>query len=448
MTDSPTILVTGADQHQGLAIIRGLGRAGARVIACGPKPTSVGLYSRYTAERCVYTSPFDDKERFTSDILNILRRTKPDLVMPGVETTLVVLDEHRREIETFAPLAAPPSEVLQRAVDKVMTLELAQRLGVPTPATILGGSTNEILAKAARLRFPVAMKPRGNARYAPTAHRLDFKVRYARDLRELAEVLAPLPLQSDCLLVQECVRGMGVCVSGIFDHGEPVTMFPYARLREVPLSGGVSVLRQSIELDDRLKVYVTRMLGELGWHGVAMVEFKFDPTEDRFVLMEINPRFQASTALSLDIGINLPHLVACLYLGQHVQRSSGYRVGVRERWLHGDLLALFHHLTGQSQDPTRSNPLFSPPSKMRFLWQFLRDFRPGTKYDEFELDDWRPGLMEGMQLIRLVLGWGLGAVSRILRLPLRWLRVRPSRAPSDPRDRETTRTRMRVPTNR
>src|SRR2546425_1546995 len=401
VTDSPTILVTGADQHQGLAIIRGLGQAGARVIACGPERTSIGLYSRYTAERCVYASPFDDKERFTRDILNILRRTQPDLVMPGVENTLVVLDEHRHEIEKFAPLAAPPSEVLRHAVDKARTLELAQRLSVPTPATILGGTTEEILEKAARLRFPVAMKPRGNARYAPTAHQLDFKVRYARNLKELAEVLAPLQLQPDCLLVQECVRGMGVCVSGIFDHGEPVTMFPYARLREVPLSGGVSVLRQSIELDDRIEAYVTRMLGELRWHGVAMVEFKFDPTENRFVLMEINARFQASTALSLDVGINLPYIVACLYLGQEVRRPSGYRVGVRERWLHGDLWALFYHLTGQSQDPTRSNPLFTPPSKMSFLWQFLKDFRPGMKYDEFKLSDWKPGLMEGMQLIRL-----------------------------------------------
>jgi len=416
VSDAPTILVTGADQHQGLAVIRGLGRAGARVIASGPERSSIGLYSRYAAERCVYASPFADRDGFVRDILEIVGRTKPDLVMPSVETTLVILDEHRDEIERVAPLAAPPSEVLRHAVDKVRTLELARRLGVPTPATVMGGSAEEILASAGRLSFPVALKPRGNAWHRATAHQLDFKVRYARTLSELAEVLAPLPLGPDCLLVQECVPGVGVCVSGVFDHGEPVAMFAYARRREVPLSGGVSVLRQSLALDDRIKAYVTRMLGELGWHGVAMVEFKFDPAANRFVLMEINPRFQASTALSLDIGINIPHLAACLYLGAKMPRASGYRVGVSERWLRGDLGALFQHLTGHSQDPTRSSPLFTPPSKTRLLFRFLKDFRPGMKYDEFKLDDWKPGLVEGMHVLRLMLGWGLGAGRRLLRL--------------------------------
>jgi NAD(P)-dependent dehydrogenase (short-subunit alcohol dehydrogenase family) len=51
------VLVTGADQHQGLAVIRGLGQAGVTVIACGPTAQSVGFRSRYAARRHVCWRP-------------------------------------------------------------------------------------------------------------------------------------------------------------------------------------------------------------------------------------------------------------------------------------------------------------------------------------------------------------------------------------------------------
>ena len=109
----------------------------------------------------------------------------------------------------------------------------------------------------------------------------------------------------------------------------------------------MSVLRESIPLDRKVASYVTRMLAELEWHGVAMVEFKHDEARDDHILMEINPRFQASTALSLDAGLNLPQLVAHLYGCAPAPRvDAGYRIGVRERWLRGDLTSLAAHLGG------------------------------------------------------------------------------------------------------
>src|SRR5256885_7534625 len=56
------------------------------------------------------------------------------------------------------------------------------------------------------------------------------------------------------------------------------TLFPYTTLfrSEFPLSGGVSVVRKSIPLDERLAAYTIALLRQIAWHGVAMVEFKYD----------------------------------------------------------------------------------------------------------------------------------------------------------------------------
>jgi hypothetical protein len=194
----------------------------------------------------------------------------------------------------------------------------------------------------------------------------------------------------------------------VCDHGRPLALFAYERDREVPLTGGVSVRRRSIPLDHALRRHTTTLLGAIGWHGVAMVEYKYDPWTDEYVLMEINGRFQASTALSLDAGLNLPHLVATLFAGAPLPEVPHYRVGVEERWLRGDILALVGawrapiapHLPGQR----------APQDRWAATWEFLHDFRPGMYYDEFKRDDWRPGVVELREMAEEALRWFVAGV--------------------------------------
>ncbi len=417
----PKVLVLGADQHQGLAVIRGLGMAGIPVVACGTSPRSIGFYSRYATETWRYTPPSDDRKRFLDDVAGILSRSRPGLVIPAVESTLVVLSDARELVERYATLAAPAPEVLEYAIDKGRTLRLAERLGVPVPRTVRGDTVGEILTQAGALRFPLAIKPRGHGLHLSTAHALDFKVRYARDQRELEQVIRPFAQDAKALLVQEYVQGVGRCVAAVCRHGEALALLAYSREREYPLSGGVSVVRKSIPLEERLAGYVTTLLGEIRWHGVAMVEFKYDPPADRHTLMEINGRFQASTALSLDAGINLPYLTACVYGVGEPGPAQPYRVGVVERWLRGDLLALRDALTTRWRHAPEIGPIGGLPSRAQVVRQFLHDCRPGVYYDEFKWQDWKPGLVEAASLIAMVLGWAIHWTTRVGRGALRAL---------------------------
>jgi predicted ATP-grasp superfamily ATP-dependent carboligase len=414
MTERMKVLVTNAENNQGLAVIRGLGLAGVPVVACGTTRRGLGFYSKYATEKFQYTSPYESKSQFVRDILSIVRQTNPSVILAG-ESTLVVLDAARREVEQFTKLGAPRSEILRYAVDKAKTIELAERIGVPVPRTVQGGSSAEVLEKAATLRFPVAVKPQGHLLYGPTAHALDFKVRYARTLQDLEQTLRPYGEHSGYPLVQEFAPGVGVCVSAVFRDGDPVAMLAYLRARNYPLSGGVSTIRKTIALDERLKAYVTALLGELRWHGVAMVEFKYQEPADSYTLMEINGRFQASVALSLDAGINLPYLTACVHTGRPVQGPASYRIGVEERWLKGDLLALREHLMRKAPDTTRLRAMHDLPSKRRAFWQFLRDFRPRMRYDEFKAYDWKPGVVEAAAIGATLVEWARMLAGNVVR---------------------------------
>jgi predicted ATP-grasp superfamily ATP-dependent carboligase len=404
-------LVTGADEHQGLAVIRGIGMGGVEVVAAGINPGCLGQRSRYATISECYTAPSKDPERFIDDIIAIAERTKPAVIVPSVESTLVLLSRARERIERIAPLAAPHPETLEFALDKSQTLALAGRLGVPCPRTVTGATAKEVLDRAENLNYPVAIKPRGNALHASTLNAISFKCNYARDRSELAQVLSTLEGDVVAVLVQEFARGTGRAVAAVCKHGEPLELFAYSRDRETPLSGGVSVLRTSIPVDDQLRTYTTALLSAIRWHGVAMVEFKYDAPTGAYTLMEINGRFQASTALCLDAGINMPLMVASLYAGWTLPAQTVARIGVTERWLRGDLMALRGALFG---GPPRA-PGVKPP-RLPVVRDFIRDFRKKDLcYDELHPGDNGPAKHEFGTLLEMLGDWTIEGAKAMVR---------------------------------
>jgi predicted ATP-grasp superfamily ATP-dependent carboligase len=423
------VLVTGADQHQALAVIRGLGMAGIPVLATSATPNNIGFASRYAQETALYTDPHKSTERFALDIVDLIKRHDVTIIIPAVESTLVALDRHRELIERHALLAAPDSATLDWAVDKLKTLQLAEQVGVPVPKTLSTNDLEEALAEIQNFQFPVALKPRGNSLHSSTRNQLKFKVKYARSPEELERMLRAMHRTGTLPLVQEYIQGTGVCAAALFDHGKPVVILPYQRLRELPLTGGVSVLRKTLPRDERLESFVIRLLQAKKWHGTAMVEFKHDGAKNRYTLMEINGRFPASTALSLDAGVNLPHLAYCLHAGLPMPAEKhDYRTGVQERWLQGDFRALMAHLRGTTWREAVPEARARLPSHGRAVRDFLLDFRPGMHYDEFKWHDPWPGVRETQFWLRSSARAVVGALRRLSR----WSRQLAREAVKDP----------------
>src|SRR6185312_9651469 len=75
----------------------------------------------------------------------------------------------------------------------------------------------------------------------------------------------------------------------------------HERIHALPVTGGASTYRRSIEPPEALLRATDTLLSHLRWHGVAMVEFKVAPDGD-FRLMEINPRLWGSLPLAVAAG--------------------------------------------------------------------------------------------------------------------------------------------------
>ncbi len=130
-----------------------------------------------------------------------------------------------------------------------------------------------------------------------------------------------------------------------------------------------------------------------------MVEFKVDADSSKPLLMEINGRFWGSLQLAIDAGVNFPFLLLNMAMGKAgTLPENGYRVGVKSRWLLGDLDQLVMRLT--KSDRALNLPP-GAPSKLRSLVSFCRFFERDLFYEVEDLDDCGPSFLEILRYVRL-----------------------------------------------
>ena len=71
----------------------------------------------------------------------------------------------------------------------------------------------------------------------------------------------------------------------------------------------------AVDLPD-LTEAVGRFLESIGWCGPAEAEFIRDATRERFILIELNPRFPGWIGFGVELGVNLPRKALLATMGR------------------------------------------------------------------------------------------------------------------------------------
>ena len=382
------ILVTDSDTRSGLAVVRSLGRAGQEVFVAGERHPSLASVSRHCRGFEPCPNPGHDPDGFVPAIAEAARRRQIELVVPTTEITTLLLTQQREGLPENCRLPFADANTVANASNKAWVVQLAADLGVPVPRTIVVDSAAQALV--IDMPFPVVVKP-ARSRVRTDGVWLSTGVGYAQNLDDLRQKLEALPAAVFPVLLQERIEGPGRGLFACFDRGRPVALFAHRRLREKPPSGGVSVLCESAPLDPVAVDYGTRLLSRLGWQGVAMVEFKQDQRDGSLRLMEINARFWGSLQLAIDAGVDFPRILADVAGGNGPAGPGPYTVGVRTRWLAGDLDALLLLLTRSRQ---RLDLPASHPGRLASLASFLRPWGGNLNFEIERRDDFGPARLE------------------------------------------------------
>ena len=373
------VLVLDARQRSALAVARSLGKQGVPVFTAEESRDALARCSRYSKQFFSYPSPRLHPERFIEVLTEIVRDHHIDMLFPMTELTTTLLLNHQ---EAFPGIIIPCPELqrVEKLANKCTLMRTAESLGVPVPRTWYVDDPAHPPDLQDSVPFPAVLKP-GKSWLHVEGRWQRVAVRFPANELILNKIIdSEAAFQTHPYMIQECVAGQGQGVFALYDRGKPLAFFAHRRLREKPPTGGVSVLSESIAVDPTLESHARALLDNAGWHGIAMVEFKVAPDGTPY-LMEVNTRFWGSLQLAVDAGVDFPWLLYQVATGTTPQTVTGYKLGIRLRWLLGDIDNLYLTLKD------RRNSL---KNKLAALIRFLTPAPFRTRHETNRWNDLAP----------------------------------------------------------
>lgn len=386
MQGSKKVLVLDADLAPALAVVRSLARHGLEIDVASHAENPLAGYSRHARSRLRYPDPMQAPLPFIDWLNSHASGSAYDLIIPVTERTAVPLFRHRDQAGNL-PVALPANESLDIALDKAKTVNLASQLGVPVPQSWLIEQLESLDPLKQTLAYPVVIKP---ARSMGSADQgiVQLGVDYAFGESELVAKVTHA-LRFGQVILQEYFRGQGVGIELIANHGKIEYAFQHLRLHELPLTGGGSSLRKSVAVEPELLEASQKLMAALNWHGVAMVEFKWNPDTRQFRLMEINGRFWGSLPLAVSAGADFPAMLHELLTQGRISPRPPARLNMIGRKLGSDIF--WYEQVLRRNAPEK---LVTLPTHSQLVKDALLILSPRHRFDIQQWRDPMPGLID------------------------------------------------------
>jgi predicted ATP-grasp superfamily ATP-dependent carboligase len=323
------LLITNAEYGQTLSIIRSLASKDIEVIVAGWNKFATSYYSRYVKRHYIYTHPQKDQKKFITDIIKILKKEKPDVLLPVGVGTFITVSKYKDRLKSLVKMPVTDYPQLLRAHHKFKAMKIAEETGVPYPKTFIIKDLKNIDNILKELKFPVIVKARlGSGSFG----RANTKAEVMKTIKEIGEGQnSEGVIENNNPIIQEFIPGKihDCCV--LFNNGKLRAALTQKRVKTIPIDGGPGIINKTT-WEPELIDYSKKLLGAIKYHGPAQVEFIRDSKTNQPKLIEVNTKFWGTSALSIKAGMNFGLLAFKLALDGDIDPVWDYKKGIYYKW--------------------------------------------------------------------------------------------------------------------
>jgi carbamoyl-phosphate synthase large subunit len=264
--------------------------------------------TKFFVDDFVRVPPADDPA-FVAACFDVVRRLRIELFVPIiVEREFLPLEAARGEFERLGCRVAVPSrEIVLNAGDKLAFARFLERLAIETPKTVAYASD------LTQMHFPAYLKPRRGSGSVGTQR------------FESEETLHEAARGRSDLIVQEAVDGTEFTVDCFAaEAGRVVAAVPRER---IAIKAGVSVKGRTYH-HPHIEAIASEVVAKTGIAGPANLQGMLRE-DGSFSIIEMNPRFSGTLALTTAAGINFASLLLDQFEGKPIADLRGrHRAGV------------------------------------------------------------------------------------------------------------------------
>jgi predicted ATP-grasp superfamily ATP-dependent carboligase len=378
-------LITGSD-YRGLGVARSLGRRGIPVWLLKGRGHYLAAVSKYARNSEVW--PLGDEAQRVDFLLDLAKRkgVKGWVLIPTDDAVVGLVARHHDVLAKQFCLTIPPWEKLSWFCDKRQLNKLARELKVDQPWTVYPRDREEVTQL--RCSFPVIIKPALREAYNPLtaakAWRVDDRPSLIARYDKACSMMAP-----ELIMIQEVIPGWGEAqfsYAALCQDGRPLASVVARRARQYPTDfGQFSTYVETID-DPGVVQPSVRLLKAVRYTGLVEVEFKRDPRDGRFKVLDVNPRVWGWHTLGSRVGVDFSYLLWRMVRGEAVPEVHG---GPGARWIRMNTdfpVAILEIMRGRLS-----------------LGDYLRSLRRPFESAVFAPDDPLPSVLETPRLIYLFL---------------------------------------------
>jgi len=309
--------------YQGLGIVRSLGRRGVPVCVVDDE-LSVSRFSRYSTHSVRLANLRDEREAINA-LIEVGERLGLQgwVLYPTREELVAAFSRNRSQLSKLFRVPTPEWSSVQFAWDKRNTYRLAKELGIPTPATHYPENIDQ-LAELDGLAAPFVIKPAIKEHFLYATKAKAWCAKSHAELRTLFQKAAELVGPGE-VMVQELIPGGGMqqfAYCAFFRNGEAIGKMVARRRRQHPLQfGRSSTYVETVDVPV-LEELSERFLRASNYYGLVELEYKLDPRDGQYKLLDVNARTWGYHSLGTRAGVDFSYLLYADQVGLPVSRCK------------------------------------------------------------------------------------------------------------------------------
>jgi len=320
-------VVVGGD-YQGLGIVRSLGRRDIPVCIIDDE-SSIARFSRY-ATHSIGVPSLREETRTVDAVMEIGQRLnlKGWVLYPTRDETVAAFARYQPLLRESFRVPTPGWETMKWVWDKRNTYRLANELGIPTPKTWYPRNREDL--EQIFTDPPFAVKPAIKEHFFYATKAKAWRANNRAELEELF-LRAAAQVESGEVMIQDLIPGDGrqqFAYCAFFKEGEAIGSMVVRRTRQHPPEfGRASTFVETIELP-LLEELSARFLRAINYYGLVEMEYKLDPRDGQYRLLDVNGRTWGYHTLGPGAGVDFPYMLFADQAGESVPACRG-RAGVR-----------------------------------------------------------------------------------------------------------------------
>ena len=373
LKNSPGVIVIG-DHVQALGIIRSLGRRDIPVYLVHDKNLCIGRFSRYTTRYIKIPGPNNEQE-FVDFMIKLVNKEQIEgwILIPTNDAWVYVLSKHKETLEEYYSVSTPCWDIVKLAYDKKLTYSIAEKNDILIPKTFYPENLEELNEMLSDVIFPVIIKPAIMHHFYKKIKKKVIKVNTKEELVKAYIKVSSL-IDTSELMIQEIISGgpdnlYSFC--SFFKDGKLYGRLIGRRYRQRPMDfGKASTFVESTYMPELVE-YGTRLLEAMDYYGLSEIEFKKDPRDNKFKLLEMNARTWLWHSLAIRCGVDFPYLLYKDMSGVDVVPVTSFRENIKWMHIYTDLGVVINEVLR---------------GKMK-LSDYLRSLKGEKEYAVFSWDD-------------------------------------------------------------